>query len=470
MHLLPVSLVLFTVLQGQAQQGGSQQTAGAALTRASFSANGLANERLLTTLYLGNFRDIDLERSDVLFLALYSDYLKAFGRRCDAYLPKNKVELKETYCAQEAYNVDRYGNSVPASSCLVYSTRGTGIYADPTLYAAKEQLDSAVGPDMIQNVFRSMSGKNPLGTALSTWGATEAMTNDMAALLRINACDSPGLKRFQENLMLFALNKQPIVLPGATPSVTSASPPLGPGTFTDQNYTRLLEDLIGQQAKTWAFNQYVPGSTSNVVVSSRDVAGRPLKIFGKYLFNGRNPGSVTVDFADGVPRCIYFFDSPSTCKTPDRTIVAAYSSGNYGHAETSTSSAASRPAPTATTPAPGASARPLQAAPGTTARGSATTVPPASFPAGGQRIPPAPSSGPAAPNVRPTPSADPVNAPASAAPALTPEQQRQQRAAEIQKRQQKFMACVATFQQGLKDHPEARDELVKEYTSCIQAK
>src|SRR5262245_49633294 len=70
MHLLPLSLVLFAALQGQAQPG-TQQTADAALTRASFNANGLANERLLTNLYLGNFTEIDLQRSDVLFSGLY---------------------------------------------------------------------------------------------------------------------------------------------------------------------------------------------------------------------------------------------------------------------------------------------------------------------------------------------------------------------------------------------------------------
>jgi len=131
MRLLPVCFLLFAVLQSQAQQGSPRQADGAGLTRASFTANGLANEKLLTDLYLGDFRDIDLERSDVLFLGLYSEYLRSFGRRCADYLPKNKVELMETYCAQQQYNIDRYGNKVPASSCLVYSTRGTGIMPIP---------------------------------------------------------------------------------------------------------------------------------------------------------------------------------------------------------------------------------------------------------------------------------------------------------------------------------------------------
>jgi len=193
MHLLPVSLVFFAMLQGQAQPGDSQQTAGAALTRASFSANGLANERLLTNLYLGNFTEVDLARSDVLFMALYS-------------------------------------------------------------------------------------------------------------------------------------------------------------------------------------------------------------------------------------------------------------------------------VPTATAPPSGV------AAPETTTRGSASTVPPASSPAAGQRVQPGSASGAAVPTVRPATPNNAVNAPAPAAPAVSAEQQRQQRAEEIQKRTEKFKACVATFQQALKDHPEAQVEVVKEYTSCIQAK
>jgi len=461
MRPLAVCFVLFAVLQGHAQQGGSQQAAGAGLTRTSFSTSGLANEKLLTNLYIGDFMEIDLNRSDVLFAALYNEYMKSYGRHCAAYLPKNKVELQETYCSQEAYNVDRYGNRVPASSCLVYSTRGTGIYADPTLYAAKEQLDSAAGPDMIQQAFRTMAGPNPLGTALSALGATEAMTSDMDALLRVNACPSPSLKRFQENLMLFALGKQPIILPGAVPSVTSRAQPSAPGAFTDQNYTRLLEDLISEQSKTWALNRYVPGSTSNVTVSSRDAAGRPSKIVGRYLFNGQSRGSVTVDFSDGVPGCMHFFDSPSTCKTPSPGIVATYSSGGYHDpAGTLTSAPASRPAQL---PAAG---QPIQ--PGSV-RGTAQAVPPAA-PARAVNAPAAPTAtAPATPA--------PDNSAAARAKAAQEQKDRvaqqqaaaKQRYAESQQKAQKMMACI---QQLSKDHPDGgqsdRAAFQKEYLACVQ--
>ena len=79
-------------------------------------------------------------------------------------------------------------------------------------------------------------------------------------------------------------------------------------------------------------NRYVPGSTSGVTVSSRDQFGRPSKIVGNYLFdafNGRSKGSVTVQFSDGLPQCMYFFDFPTTCRSPSRRIITAYENGRY---------------------------------------------------------------------------------------------------------------------------------------------
>ena len=372
MRLVLVCFVLFAVLQGLAQQGGSQQNA-VGLTSASFSASGLHNEALLTNLYIGNFKGIDFDRTNVLFEGLFSDYLKAYGSHCAAYLPKNKVELKETYCQQQDYQIDQYGTRV-SSGCLIYGTRGTGIYADPTLNEAKEQLDSVAGPEMIHQAFNTMAGKNGDGMssllgALKTLGASQTITSDMDSLVEMNACPSPGLKRFQENLMLFALGKQPIVLPGVAPPVPSRPQSALPGTAT-------------------------PGTSS-------------------------------------------------------------------------------RPAPTPAVPPRSPVARPL-ATTGTPARSSATAVPPPSLPAAGQQIQAAPANRVAAQPVTPT---IPAAATTPPAPVLTPEQQRQQRAAEIQKRAQKFTACRQTYEQGLKDHqqdlkdhPEVVTELLKEYTACTQAK
>ena len=332
MRLVLICLLLFSPHVARAQQSPpapqAAKPATGILTRASFSASGLTNEKLLTNLYAGNFVDITLERQDVMFQALYSHYLEAFGRYCDAALPPNKVEITRQVCAREQYSVNRYGARVGPSSCVEYRTEGTGLYADPVLYDTKARFEQAVGLDTMRQVFRSMNQKNPLGAAMDTLNASKAMANDMNTLVQRNPCAGPGLKRFQENLMLFAMGKQPIRLDGGDTPAGASRPSLA-APFKDSNYTKLLEDLILEQSRTWVVNRYVSGSVSNVVVSSRDAAGRPATLVGRYLFNGRNQGSVTVSFTDGLPECMYFFDSPSTCRTPNRRVVAAYANGSY---------------------------------------------------------------------------------------------------------------------------------------------
>ena len=48
MRALPVCFLIFAVHQVSGQQGTPQQPTGTGLTRTSFTATGLANEKLLT--------------------------------------------------------------------------------------------------------------------------------------------------------------------------------------------------------------------------------------------------------------------------------------------------------------------------------------------------------------------------------------------------------------------------------------
>jgi hypothetical protein len=52
--------------------------------------------------------------------------------------------------------------------------------------------------------------------------------------------------------------------------------------LADSDYNRLLEDLIVDQARTWAMNRYAPGSASRVMVA-HDPTGVASKIMAKYL-------------------------------------------------------------------------------------------------------------------------------------------------------------------------------------------
>lgn len=437
MRLVRICFMLFIVPAALAQQSRTANTstkAQAPLARSSFSASGLYYERVLIDFFAGNFADIPgtFDREKTLFGGLFRQYQEAYGRHCAAFLPPNKVELKKTVCARQQYTVNQSGER-NGSECLEYRDEGIGIYTDPALEAAITKLGEEQRGNLLKDAIITMGDQSAVNDL-------QQLPDDMDGLLKLNSCDSPGLKRFQENLLLFAMGKQPIPLSGGATSAISPAQPSGP--FKDQNYTRLLDDLVASQSKEWLLNRYIPGSTSDVVVLSRDAAGRPAAISGKYLFtsvNNRNTGSVTVDFSDGVPGCIYFSDAPSSCKTPDRKIVASYSSGGYPQSE-----------PASIQRGEANAANPMPAA--------ASSQPPKTVSSGGPSSQPRPAAAPA-PVAPPTP-----------APALTADQQRQQRAVETQNRVAKLAACRATFQQGLKDHPDASAQLAKEYASCIQAK
>jgi hypothetical protein len=308
--------------------------AGASQIAASgFSARGLANEQLLVNVYRGDFEKIDFERGDMAFGGLLGGYLNSYATRCERYLPKDAVEMTVQECATTSTPVNRYGTPVGPESCVSWRTRGTGKYADPALYAAQSALELQATREALRTTLQMMTNKNPIGTALGAVSVVTGMSNDADSVVQMNGCTSAGLKRFQENMRLFALGKQPVRLDGtAVQSVATEAP--RPGTaFKDSDYGRLLEDLVAEQAKTWAMNRYLRGSIAGVVVSSRDRVGRPAAIQARYAFSDfggrRSQGSVTLKFSDGLPECLLFSDLPFDCRTPNRKLVAAYESGGY---------------------------------------------------------------------------------------------------------------------------------------------
>lgn len=105
------------------------------------------------------------------------------------------------------------------------------------------------------------------------------------------------------------------------------------GPTGSQNWTKLIDDLVADQARTWAFNRYQQGSISGVTVLSKDNQGRPAIIKADYLysgFGGNSKGWVKITFANGLPEGIYFFDFPNNRKTPSSSIIATYAQGRYG--------------------------------------------------------------------------------------------------------------------------------------------
>lgn len=309
----------------QTQPAKESKKGDAPLTRSSFSAKGLTHEDDLTDFFVGNFADLTFDRGSLAFSQLFQAYLEAYWRHCGTYL-RNKVEMTTQVCADSVDPTPRpFGEPPPPThGCMSWKTVSLG-YADPALWAAKNRLDVEQAGNQFKDIVGSIT--NPLRKV----AGIGQLTTDVDALFGLNACVSPGLRRFQENVVLFSSGKPPLLIPGEPPPV--APKPLPAAVLADSDYNRLVEDLVADQAKTWMFNRYVPGSTTLGIVA-HDPLGQPSQIRAKYFFtslakSARTQGSVIVSFTDGMPACIYFSDAPDKCQTPDRRLVSKYSSGGY---------------------------------------------------------------------------------------------------------------------------------------------
>lgn len=304
---------------------------GKYLNELDFSTEGLKNENFYKNIYSGDFLKIssNYDRDEMMFSVLYNNYLNTYSSLCGRSLPANKIEITKEVCTQEQYTTNGWGVET-SRNCISWKTVGTGLYAAPDMYRAKLEIDRIQARDALGNVWEMMLDmrNNPFGKAAQIKTDVETIKSDIVALISINGCNSPALKRFEENLRLFATNKAPIQL-----AKGNNSAPLNSAVYnTNQNYKKLAGDLVYNQSKKWAVNQYVTGSIYDVSIGSKDELGRASVLNAKYTFdglNGRATGSVKITFSDGIPNCLYFHDALSTCRTPDRKTVAKFIKGDY---------------------------------------------------------------------------------------------------------------------------------------------
>ncbi|MDX1999277.1 MAG: hypothetical protein SF066_16285 [Thermoanaerobaculia bacterium] len=315
--LIGLSLV-GAFLPGRIAASSKEKRASAPDPVVSLSAAGLTNEEIVTALFLGEFETLDLKREELVFEAIFAGYLRAYATRCREHLPKDQTEMTRQECGTWRIWKNGYGVEVGNRECLHWETLGTGLWADPDLYAALEELRRVTAGDQVRQAWRMIARQeNPLKMAQTA----EMAAQDMVALLKTNGCTGAGVRRFEENLRLFALNEQGLRLKGAAQSL---------GPLVERDFASLVEDLVADQAQDWALNRFINGSVGDVTVTKRDAVGRPTKIEAGYLFNGFNGksrGSLSITLFNGWPDCMYFFDAPSTCRSPNRKIVAAYAGG-----------------------------------------------------------------------------------------------------------------------------------------------
>ncbi|HEX4155231.1 MAG TPA: hypothetical protein VHY48_06425 [Acidobacteriaceae bacterium] len=307
----------------------------AASAAAHFSASGLNNEDDLLRIYSGDFQSVRLDRSGDEFMLILSSYMNDYATECKRFLPANKVEITKQVCTGTSTPVNGYGNPVGASTCVSYETVGTGLYADPQLYAAVNDVSAKAAASMLGNMLGMVTGKgshaaNPLTMPQQILDQVVAVGDEMKAVIRTNACGSMGLRNFQANLVRFANGDAPVKYAGAVGAAAAPGSAAG-GDVKDADYGRLLDDLVAANARGWMMNRYQAGSISDPIVE-RDPLGRPVRVTAQYSYagmQGTERGRVTVSFKDGSPDCLYFSDAPDTCRLPAAGVVSAYEKNAY---------------------------------------------------------------------------------------------------------------------------------------------
>lgn len=279
-------------------------------------------------IYRGHFENITIKKEDMEFLSIFDQYLKTYGTRCASFLPQDKVEMQKQICVTENVTTNGYGMEI-SRTCVEWKWVGSGIYARKDLYNAKVTLENSLRANGIQTFIGMITDPNALGNSVDMTHKARGLANDMKQIFRLNDCNSPAIKAFEENLKRFALD-QPSIRINAISKYEAMKKSGGPTGA--QNTQKLINDLVADQARTWSFNRYVNGSISNVT-TRKNPQGGISALQANYTYKGfgsNSKGSVRITFKNGLPECIYFFDFPNNCKTPNSSIVASFASGDYG--------------------------------------------------------------------------------------------------------------------------------------------
>ncbi|MCL6265234.1 hypothetical protein [Flagellimonas myxillae] len=329
--LFGVFLLIFSLFTSFVPSSSNKNSSAEELQQSLvLNTDGMYFAEFYDYIFRGQFEDVEFKREDTPFLMIFEQYLRAFGRQCPNALPSNKVQIMDWVCATEQVTTNGFGVET-SRVCIDWTTVGSGLYARPDLYKAKLNLENMLSKDVFRKVVAMATDPNAIGNSLDMVHKANGLQNDMAQFFTLNNCNSPGLRRFEENLKRYA-QAQPSLKMGGTSKYTAMKTSGGP--TGSQNFTQLVNDLVANQSTTWAFNRYIPGSVSGLAIQRRDAQQRPVELKANYRykgFAGSSDGWVRITFTNGLPKCIYFFDFPNNCKNANSSIVASYAQGKYAN-------------------------------------------------------------------------------------------------------------------------------------------
>ena len=184
---------------------------------------GVQSKDLVQAIFEGRFIEIPFDRDEMKFAIMFRAFADSYGLQCAANLPSNKLELTEDVCIEWTIEKNGYGVEV-SRYCSRWETRGTGIYAKPEIFEAVTTLDRIQDADALRNTWGLITSDDAISNSLGLLADARTLKDDMDILVRINGCNSPGLARFEENLRLFAMNKQPIRMDGSSTNASDGLP------------------------------------------------------------------------------------------------------------------------------------------------------------------------------------------------------------------------------------------------------
>jgi TonB family protein len=308
------------------------------LTPGSLKVNGLENEEVLLKIFVGNFSDIKFQSDDFRNSIVFMSYVQAYSRKCRNHLPSNSIELTEQVCVRENVTRNGFGHEINRY-CIEYETRPTGTYVSPKMHQSMQQLGVKTSEQFLSNLINSRESLDKsMANLMDSFDMVQFQSKiqrDINYLVQQHSCKSPELMHFQENLRRYALGLEPVRLE-YDKSLFAGPPP--PSLPERQNYDKLVDDLVYNESKGWAVNQFIDDSISDVKITSTDRNGYPRVMKANYRFksfgNKEYRGSVTITFDSGIPECLYFSDFPDRCREPYERIISAYSGGDYSKDKT----------------------------------------------------------------------------------------------------------------------------------------
>lgn len=311
-------------LQKIAQKNLQETAVGEAMV---LNTDGLHFAELFDYIFRGHFENIELKSDDILLSGIFDSYLRTYGKKCSEHLPDDKVDIMNLKCVAETVTTNGYGVET-SRVCDEWTTRRSGYYARRDLYEAKMEVENFQRKNALQNGIKMFTSENAMGNSVDLSHKVKGLKKDMLNIFELNSCTSTSIRRFEENLKLFSQKKPGFRMQGESKYALMKK---SGGPTGEQDLIQLTNDLVTDQAETWAVNQYKAHSINNLGVR-KDKQGRPLALTANYSYSslfGTSSGQVTIDFKNGLPTCIYFSDFPENCKKPKPTILVSYAQGDY---------------------------------------------------------------------------------------------------------------------------------------------